>query len=110
MANNGSVAPAVAVRNLKVVRGGRTVIPGLDVTVERGQVVGLLGPSGCGKTTLLRAIVGVQIVADGDVEVFGQPAGRPRTSTSPPSTIWTPTIARMSVVLPQPLGPRRPTT
>jgi len=75
MANNGSVAPAVAVRNLKVVRGGRTVIPGLDVTVERGQVVGLLGPSGCGKTTLLRAIVGVQIVADGDVEVFGQPAG-----------------------------------
>jgi ABC-2 type transport system ATP-binding protein len=75
MVNNGSVAPAVAVRNLKVVRGGRIVIPGLDVTVERGQVVGLLGPSGCGKTTLLRAIVGVQIVEDGDVEVFGLPAG-----------------------------------
>jgi ABC-2 type transport system ATP-binding protein len=75
MVNNGSAAPAVAVRNLRVVRGGRIVIPGLDVTVDRGQVVGLLGPSGCGKTTLMRAIVGVQIVEGGEVEALGLPAG-----------------------------------
>jgi len=75
MVNNGSATPAIAVRSLKVVRGGRTVIPGLDVTVDRGRVVGLLGPSGCGKTTLMRAIVGVQVVESGEVEVFGLPAG-----------------------------------
>ena len=75
MMKNGGTASAIAVRDLKVVRGGRTVIPGLDVTVGRGQVVGLLGPSGCGKTTLMRAIVGVQQVAGGTVEVFGMPAG-----------------------------------
>jgi len=75
MMNNGGTAPAIAVRDLRVVRGGRPVIPGLDVTVGRGQVVGLLGPSGCGKTTLMRSIVGVQQVAGGTVEVFGQPAG-----------------------------------
>ena len=67
--------PAVVVRELRVVRGGRQVIPGLSLRVPRGQVVGLLGPSGCGKSTLMRAIVGVQEVAGGSVEVFGQPAG-----------------------------------
>jgi ABC-2 type transport system ATP-binding protein len=35
----------------------------------------LLGPNGCGKTTLIRSIVGVQIVESGTVEVLGQPAG-----------------------------------
>jgi energy-coupling factor transporter ATP-binding protein EcfA2 len=40
-------------------------------------VTGLLGPSGCGKTTLRRAIVGVQVVAGGTVEVLGLPAGSP---------------------------------
>jgi ABC-2 type transport system ATP-binding protein len=38
-------------------------------------VVGLLGPSGCGKTTLLRSIVGVQVVQSGTVTVLGAPAG-----------------------------------
>jgi ABC-2 type transport system ATP-binding protein len=75
MKNGEGTASAIAVRDLRVVRGGRVVIPGLDVEVPRGQVVGLLGPSGCGKTTLMRAVVGVQIVVGGEVEVFGQAAG-----------------------------------
>jgi ABC-2 type transport system ATP-binding protein len=66
---------AIRIEALRVVRGGRTVIPGLDLTVRRGQLVGLLGPSGCGKSTLMRSIVGVQKVTGGSVEVFGQPAG-----------------------------------
>ncbi|MDQ1292831.1 MAG: type transport system ATP-binding protein [Actinomycetota bacterium] len=69
--------PAIRVRDLRVVRGGREVIPGLTLEVPTGQVVGLLGPSGCGKTTLLRSIVGVQIVASGTIEVLGQAAGNP---------------------------------
>jgi ABC-2 type transport system ATP-binding protein len=68
---------AIRVRDLRVVRGGREVIPGLTLEVPTGQVVGLLGPSGCGKTTLLRSIVGVQIVASGTIEVLGQAAGNP---------------------------------
>jgi ABC-type multidrug transport system, ATPase component len=47
----------------------------LDTTVPAGEVVGLLGPSGCGKTTLLRALVGVQRIAGGEVRVLGRPAG-----------------------------------
>ncbi|MDR2453619.1 MAG: ABC transporter ATP-binding protein [Bifidobacteriaceae bacterium] len=69
--------PAVAIRDLKVVRGKRVVLPGLSLTIPRRQLVGLLGPSGGGKTTLLRAIVGAQITAGGLVEVLGRPAGDP---------------------------------
>jgi ABC-2 type transport system ATP-binding protein len=67
--------PAIRVEGLRVDRGGRPVIPGLTLDVPRGQVVGLLGPSGCGKTTLMRAIVGVQKIAGGTIQVLGQEAG-----------------------------------
>ena len=66
---------AIRTVGLRVVRGGRVVLPGLDTTVPAGEVVGLLGPSGCGKTTLLRALVGVQRIAGGEVRVLGRPAG-----------------------------------
>src|SRR3712207_5869349 len=66
---------AVAVNGLNVSRGGRRVLHGLDFDVARGRITGLLGPSGCGKTTLMRAIVGVQIVESGTVSVLGEPAG-----------------------------------
>jgi ABC-2 type transport system ATP-binding protein len=66
---------AISVRDLCVVRGGVTVLPDLSVEVEVGTVTGLLGPSGSGKTTLIRAIVGVQKVAGGEVTVLGIPSG-----------------------------------
>jgi ABC-2 type transport system ATP-binding protein len=70
-----AIAPLVSARGLRVVRGGTEVLPGIDLTVRPGEVVGLLGPSGSGKTTLLRAVVGVQVVTGGTVEVLGRPAG-----------------------------------
>jgi ABC-2 type transport system ATP-binding protein len=66
---------AVVVENLRVRRGARTVLHDLSFEVPRGSVTGLLGPSGCGKTTLMRAVVGVQIVEAGTVTVLGHPAG-----------------------------------
>ena len=68
---------AVVVRDLRVERSGRPVLPGVSLEVPRGEVTGLLGPSGCGKTTLLRTIVGVQRVAGGTVTVLGATAGSP---------------------------------
>lgn len=49
----------------------------LNLEVPDGKFLALLGPSGCGKTTLMRAVVGVQIVAGGAVTVLGHPAGSP---------------------------------
>ncbi|WP_424466019.1 ABC transporter ATP-binding protein [Pseudoclavibacter helvolus] len=66
---------AVVVRGLRVDRGAKAVFDGLELSVPRGQITGLLGPSGCGKTTLMRAIVGVQKTAGGSVTVLGEPAG-----------------------------------
>ncbi|MET8132759.1 ABC transporter ATP-binding protein [Streptomyces sp. NPDC005251] len=67
--------PAVRAEGLTVVRGTRTVLHGLDFTVPRGQITGLLGPSGCGKSTLMRATVGTQAKVSGTLEVLGLPAG-----------------------------------
>jgi ABC-2 type transport system ATP-binding protein len=70
--------PVVQVHDLLVVRGGVRAVDGVSFTVPGGQVTGLLGPSGSGKTSLLRAIVGVQVVESGEVTVAGLPAGDPR--------------------------------
>ncbi|HEY3870047.1 MAG TPA: ABC transporter ATP-binding protein [Actinocrinis sp.] len=69
--------PAIEIRGLRVVRGGRVVLDRLDAVVARGHVTGLLGPSGCGKSTLMRAIVGAQKTAGGEVRVLDRPAGSP---------------------------------
>ena len=56
-------------------RGENLVLPGVTLDIRPGVITGLLGPSGSGKSTFLRSVVGVQIVAGGDVEVLGLPAG-----------------------------------
>ena len=71
------IEPAIRVDDLRVLRGDVLVLPGLSCEVSAGSVTGLLGPSGSGKSTLMRAIVGVQKVAAGSVEVLGHPAGSP---------------------------------
>jgi len=53
-------------------RGGRLLFAGIDLAVERGEVVAIMGPSGTGKTTLLRLIGGQLSPQSGRVEVAGQ--------------------------------------
>jgi len=70
--------PVVEAEGLVVRRGGRVVLDGLTFWIPHGQVTGLLGPSGCGKTTLMRTLVGVQLITAGRAELLGLPAGDPR--------------------------------
>ncbi len=65
----------MVVDRLSVVRGSTTALRDVRFTLEPGTLTGLLGPSGAGKTTLMRAIVGVQIITSGSVTVLGRPAG-----------------------------------
>ncbi|UUO03221.1 ABC transporter ATP-binding protein [Mycolicibacterium novocastrense] len=71
----GRVTPAVQIENLRVIRGDRLAVDDVTVAIAPGTITGLLGPSGCGKTTLMRSIVGTQIVDSGTVSVLGKPAG-----------------------------------
>ncbi|MFE2998928.1 ABC transporter ATP-binding protein [Nocardia sp. NPDC059246] len=66
---------AIAIEHLEVRRGGQQVLQNISLTVPRGSITGLLGPSGCGKTTLMRSIVGTQIIESGSVSVLGEEAG-----------------------------------
>jgi ABC-2 type transport system ATP-binding protein len=66
---------AVDISHLRVVRGKRPALHDFSVRIVRGSITGLLGPSGCGKTTLMRSIVGTQLIASGTVLVLGLPAG-----------------------------------
>jgi len=70
-------APVVCVEHLTVVRGRTRAVDDVSFELEAGTLVGLLGPSGCGKTTLMRSLVGTQVVSSGTVNLLGQPAGSP---------------------------------
>ncbi|MEV4253182.1 ABC transporter ATP-binding protein [Spirillospora sp. NPDC049652] len=72
-----SSVSAVQVAGLRVDRGGKRVLRDVSFEAPRGSVLGLIGPSGCGKTTLMRCLVGVQVVRSGTVTVLGEPAGSP---------------------------------
>jgi ABC-2 type transport system ATP-binding protein len=72
---SGRHEPAVSIEHLRVIRGKRPALHDFSVNIARGSITGLLGPSGCGKTTLMRCIVGTQIVTSGTVTVLGKPAG-----------------------------------
>jgi ABC-2 type transport system ATP-binding protein len=71
----GGAEPVISINHLRVIRGKRPALHDFSVDIARGTITGLLGPSGCGKTTLMRSIIGTQIVTSGTVTVLGHPAG-----------------------------------
>jgi ABC-2 type transport system ATP-binding protein len=67
--------PSISIKNLRIVRDGKTIIPDLTFELGKGLVAGILGPSGSGKTTIFRSVVGVQEISGGQISVLGEPAG-----------------------------------
>ncbi|MBA0047078.1 ABC transporter ATP-binding protein [Mycobacteroides sp. LB1] len=74
---NGRHQAVIEVESLRVVRGGFKALDDVSLRIGRGTITGLLGPSGCGKTTLMRCVVGTQIIESGTVRVLGLEAGSP---------------------------------
>ena len=65
---------AIRVRGLKNQFGEQVVHERLDLDVRRGEILGVVGGSGTGKSVLMRSIIGLQTPAEGEIDVFGQPA------------------------------------
>jgi len=63
--------PVVDLRGAVAVAGRFPALAGVDLTVERGEVVLLHGPNGAGKTTLLRGCAGLIPFVDGQARVLG---------------------------------------
>ena len=51
--------------------GEAQVLKGIDLSVQRGEVVVILGPSGCGKSTLLRCLNGLEVAHSGSLRFAG---------------------------------------
>jgi len=65
-------APMLELDELVVRYGSVPAVRGLNVEVQRGELVGLIGPNGAGKSTTLHAIMGVVPAAGGDVRLAGR--------------------------------------
>ena len=68
--------PPIEVKGLVSAFGDRVIHQGLDLTVESGEVLGVVGGSGAGKSVLLNTIIGLKRPEGGVVKVFGEDINR----------------------------------
>ncbi|QUB96246.1 amino acid ABC transporter ATP-binding protein [Leptotrichia sp. oral taxon 218] len=62
----------IEVKNLRKNFGKNEVLHDINLTVNRGEVVSLIGPSGSGKSTILRCIIDLETITDGDIFIEGK--------------------------------------
>jgi branched-chain amino acid transport system ATP-binding protein len=86
--NGGPAAEALEVRAVRVHFEGVKAVDGVDLTIRRGEILGLIGPNGAGKTTLVNVLSGFQRPTSGSVWLDGADV-----------TGWTPSrLARAGLV------------
>ncbi|AEE46834.1 ABC transporter ATP-binding protein [Cellulomonas fimi] len=72
MTTRPSSSPAIEVAGLRKRYGRKQAVDGLDLSVERGEIVAILGPNGAGKTTTVEILEGFRHRDDGVVRVLGE--------------------------------------
>jgi polar amino acid transport system ATP-binding protein len=65
--------PIVEIAGLRKRYGTNEVLKGIDLAVQRGEVIAIIGKSGSGKSTLLRCVNGLETFDEGSLAVDGQP-------------------------------------
>ena len=61
----------IEIKNLKKNFGNKKVLKGINLTVDKGDIIGIIGPSGCGKSTLLRCINLLERPSSGEINLEG---------------------------------------
>lgn len=65
------IMSVLEVKNLTKKFGKRVILDQVSVTLEEGEVVGLVGPNGAGKSTFIKSILGLYNIDEGDVKICG---------------------------------------
>ena len=71
-----TTGPVLQLRDAGVRVGGRTLWSGVQLSIDAGEFTAVLGPNGVGKSTLIKAVLGLQPLAEGEIRVLGQAPGQ----------------------------------
>jgi iron complex transport system ATP-binding protein len=91
---------ALDLAGVRVDVAGRGVLDDVTLSVDRGEVLGIVGANGSGKTTLLRAALGVAPLAAGEARLFGHEARRLSPARRASFAAWLPQERKVGWNLP----------
>ena len=86
----------IEMKNIRKDFGKLTILHGVDMTLEKGEVISIIGPSGAGKSTLLRCLNHLETIQGGSMENFlprtkmerSPTRAKPRRRRSLPRWAW----------------------
>ena len=67
-----SESVAVRVEDLNLIKDGERILQDINLEVDKGDFLAIIGPNGGGKTTLLRAILCLEEIESGKIEILGK--------------------------------------
>lgn len=71
--NNSNKSPIIELEDVSVNYGKNIILNNINLTIYRGEYIGLIGKNGSGKSTLMKAILGLISTESGKIKVFGEP-------------------------------------
>lgn len=69
---------AIEVKDLNVSYNSFKALEDVNLSMDKGRLVGILGPNGAGKSTLIKAILGLIPIDKGDIKIYGQDLNKMR--------------------------------